>query len=190
MATKFGRVHVGCHSLLGAIAGVPLVGCRCWVPLLGAIAAIARCHAMGAIAVVPLLGAMVRCHCWVPLLGAIVGCHGWMPLLVPLLRAIARNHCEKKLTRVLHRSPLHFLCIDNTPIGLCYLGSMLVYFFLQIVSTVSKIVQQPLSSLKKSAGSHSSSLWNSLESMCSLLWHCFNTTPLQHATRFCFSPPL
>ena len=37
--------------------------------------AIAGCHGM-----VPLLGAMVRCHCWVacgrvPLLGAIAGCH-------------------------------------------------------------------------------------------------------------------
>ena len=48
----------------------------------------------------------------VPLLGAIAGCHGWMPSLldasgahdcwVPLLGAIAR-----KLTRVLHCSPLH-----------------------------------------------------------------------------------
>ena len=37
-----------------------------------------------------------------PLLGAML-----VPL-VPLLRAIARNHCEKKLTRVLHRSPLPF----------------------------------------------------------------------------------
>ena len=61
---------------MGASAGrhcsVPLLGCHCSVPLLGAIAG-------------------------VPLLGAIVGCHGWMPLLVPLLRAIARNHCEKKI---------------------------------------------------------------------------------------------
>ena len=77
--------------------------CRCWVPLL---AAIAGWHVVGfhfdRLDVMPLLGAMVRCHCWmpwwVPLLGTIAG--------VPLLDAIAG--CEKKLTRVLHRSPLHF----------------------------------------------------------------------------------
>ena len=66
---------------------MPLLG-HCSVPLLGR-----HCS-------VPLLGAIAG----VPLLGAIVGCHGW----TPLLRAIARNHCEKELARVLHRSPLHF----------------------------------------------------------------------------------
>ena len=81
LATNSSGVHVGCHCW------APLLGPIAWVPLFGAIA--------GAIAVVPLLG-------------AIVGCHGWMLLLVPLLRAIARNHCEKKLTSVLHRSPLPF----------------------------------------------------------------------------------
>ena len=44
--------------------------------------------------------------------------------------------------------------------------------------------------IQKSAGRHSSSLWNSLESMRSLRWHGFNTTPLRHATRFCFPPSL
>ena len=80
--------------LLGAIAGVPLLGCHCWgaiagVPLLG-------CHCW-----VPLLGAIAGCHCW----GAIVRCHGWMPSLldasgvhdcwVPCWGAIAGCHCEK-----------------------------------------------------------------------------------------------
>ena len=118
-------------TLLGAIAGLPLLGaivgdrggvytladwtwCRGWLPLLDPIAGL------------PLLGIGVGwvytladwtwCSCWLPLLGIggggctswRIGCDGCMPLLVPLLRAIARNHCEKKLTRVLHRSPLPF----------------------------------------------------------------------------------
>ena len=61
---------------------MPLLG-HCSVPLLGR-----HCS-------VPLLGAIAG----VSLLGAIVGCHGWMPLL----RAIATNHCKKELARVLHR---------------------------------------------------------------------------------------
>ena len=45
---------------------------------------------------------------WVPLLGAMVGCHSRVPLLgATVLRCT-------------------FLYIDNTQIGLCYLGSMLV----------------------------------------------------------------
>ena len=55
--------------------------CRCWVPLLGAIAGChwigchGRCHSIGCHVVrchgkVPLLGAM-GCRCWVPFLGAI-----------------------------------------------------------------------------------------------------------------------
>ena len=104
--------------LLGAIAGVPLLGC-CWVPLLG-------CHCW-----VPLLGChCVGCHCgvplpdasyqlwrssrWVPLLGAIAG--------VPFLGAIERKNWPECYT-VLRCA---FLYIDNTQIGLCYLGSMLV----------------------------------------------------------------
>ena len=56
-----------------------------------------------------------------PLLGAIAGCH--------CEKAIAGCHCVKKLARVIHHSPLHLSphC-DNTRIGLCYLGSMLVLF--------------------------------------------------------------
>ena len=64
-------------------------GCHCSVPLLHA------GHCWGAIAgcnrvdVVPLLGAMVRCHGKVPLLDAMVdaiaGC--WVPMLLPLLDA-------------------------------------------------------------------------------------------------------
>ena len=55
----------------------------------------------------PLLGAIARCHCsvpwWgqgvVPLQGAVEVCYGWGGI---------------------------FLYIDNTKIGFCYLGSMLV----------------------------------------------------------------
>ena len=55
---------------------------------------------------------MVGCHGRVPLLGAmVVGCHGRVPLLgATVLRCT-------------------FLYIDNTQIGLCYLGSMLVSFY-------------------------------------------------------------
>ena len=117
---RIGRGAIGgCHARVplpgcqGAIVGA-MAGCHCSVPLPDAIATGSSgvhvgCHCwaplLGPIAWVPLFGAIAGCHC---LLGAIVGCHGWMPLLVPLLRAIARNHREKKLTRVLHRSPLPF----------------------------------------------------------------------------------
>ena len=62
--------------LLGAMQGchcwVPLLRCHCWVPLL----------LLGAIAGVPLLGASYQLwpgSRWVPLLGA--GCHAGVPLL-------------------------------------------------------------------------------------------------------------
>ena len=117
-------------TLLGAIAGLPLLGAivgdRGGVHVGGLdvvpwLAAIAGSHCWAAIAgdrggvgvhvggldVVQLLAAIAGdrgggCTSWR------IGCDGCMPLLVPLLRAIARNHCEKKLTRVLHRSPLPF----------------------------------------------------------------------------------
>ena len=86
-----------------------MVGCHCWMPfdrapLLAAIAGrnrreVAMTH-FDRPDVVPLLGAMARCHCWVtahlcgldvpsdrvPLLGAMwsgamVRCHCWVPLL-------------------------------------------------------------------------------------------------------------
>ena len=104
MATNFGGVHVGCHCwvpLLGAIAGVPVLGARYqlwrssrWVPLLGAIAGVPL---LGAIARVPLLGCHcwvhatnfggvhVGCHCCVRCRGVIAGCHCW--------GAIAGCHC-------------------------------------------------------------------------------------------------
>ena len=88
------RWHFGWH----------VVGCHCWVPLLDAMMGAIWSPLFGAIAGCPLLGAIAGA----PLLGAIVGCHGWMPLLDAIAGAIVRNHCEKKLTRVLHRSPLHF----------------------------------------------------------------------------------
>ena len=53
-------------------------------------------------------GAIAGCHAGVPLLGAIVGCHCWGAIAgVPCWGAIAGCHCEKTLTRVLHRFPLH-----------------------------------------------------------------------------------
>ena len=45
---------------------------------------------------VPLLGAMVRCHCWVPLLGGVNAhvCGLDVPSdSVPLLGAMVRCHC-------------------------------------------------------------------------------------------------
>ena len=94
----------------------------------GVYVAIAGRHCWGAIAgphySVPLLGAIAGCH-GRPLLDAIVGvpllagCHCWLPWVpiggAPLLAAMGAHcwgplwgcHCEKKLTRALHRSPLH-----------------------------------------------------------------------------------
>ena len=89
--------------------------CRCWLPLLGAIAGDrggVGVH-VGGLDVVPLLAAIAGCHCW----AAIAGCHCWLPLLggiagdggrvgahvggldvnpngwLPLMGAIARCHC-------------------------------------------------------------------------------------------------
>ena len=73
------------------------------MPLLGAIA----------VAEVPLLGAsyqLWRSSRWVPLLGAMQGCHCWV-----LATNFGGGHVG-----------CTFLYIDNTQIGLCYLGSMLV----------------------------------------------------------------
>ena len=60
------------------------------MPLQGAIVVLYYCWVgvttnFGGVDVVPLLGAIARCHCsvlmggrcWVPLQGAIVGCYGW-----------------------------------------------------------------------------------------------------------------
>ena len=65
-----------------------------WLPTLAG-------FTLGAIAWVPLLGAIVGCHCWmpllgaiawVPLLGAIVGCHCWM-LATNFGGVHVRRHC-------------------------------------------------------------------------------------------------
>ena len=78
--------------LLAGIAGLPLLGCHCWVPLLG-IGGGGGCTrwriGRGAIAGLPLLGAIAGCHClgdrrrvglhvgmWCRLLGAIAGDRG------------------------------------------------------------------------------------------------------------------
>ena len=110
------------------MAGVPCNGCHCWGAIVGAMAG---CHCsvpcrMLATNITNSSGVHVGCHCWVlllgpidwvPLFGAIAGCHCWcaiagchcgVPWLDAIAGAIARNHCEKKLTRVLHRSPLPF----------------------------------------------------------------------------------
>ena len=107
--------------LWGAIAGwhsgVPVLGAG-WVPLLGASAGCwygwgairGCCGAMvGAIAEcnVPLLGAMLGCHCWVPccliagvpFLGAMaVGCHSWVPLVLLLGGAMVGCYCFRSFT--------------------------------------------------------------------------------------------
>ena len=67
--------------------------------------------------------------CWVPLLGPIAQCHFWVPLLDAIARKPLLGAIAKKLARVIHHSPLHLsLYIDNTQIGLCYLGSILAKF--------------------------------------------------------------
>ena len=77
---------VGCHGwvlLLDAMVGCH---CDCWVPRVAWWGAIAGCYGpvtlLGAIAgrhgKKQWLGAMVGCR-WLPLLGAIVGCHCWVP---------------------------------------------------------------------------------------------------------------
>ena len=71
--------------LLAAIAGLPLLGivggwvytladwtwCRCWLPLLGAIAGLRDRGGVGVqvggLDVVTLLAAVAGCHCWAPL---------------------------------------------------------------------------------------------------------------------------
>ena len=83
------RAMAGCHcrTLATNFSGVH-VGCHCWAPLLGAIAW------------VPLFGAIAGRRCWVPLLGAIAG--------VPLLDAIAACHCEKPLREKIDQSVTPF----------------------------------------------------------------------------------
>ena len=80
------------------------------MPLLGAIAGVPPCR-----------GAIAGPHCSMPFLGATAG--------VPLRESHCWAPLRKKLARVIHHSPLHLsLYIDNTQIGLCYLGSMLAKF--------------------------------------------------------------
>ena len=54
----------------------------------------------GAVDVVPLLGAIVGCHCWMPLQGAIVVCYGWGKVTANFgggRGAIAGCHCRVPL---------------------------------------------------------------------------------------------
>ena len=70
-------------------------------------------------------GAIAGCHCSVPLSFATVWGEGddqrWGSGRWTLLGAIAGRHCS-----VLWLAEAFFLYIDNTKIGFCYLGSMLV----------------------------------------------------------------
>ena len=54
---------------------MPLLGCHCWLPLLGAIAGDGGGVGVqvGGLDVVALLAAIDGCHCWLPLLGAMAG---------------------------------------------------------------------------------------------------------------------
>ena len=65
-------------TLLGAIAGLPLLGIGAGVGVY-----------VGGLDVVPLLAAIAGCHCW----AAIAGDRGWAYKLVTLLGAIAECHC-------------------------------------------------------------------------------------------------
>ena len=94
---------------------------HCWVPLLGAIA--------GRHNKVPLLGGKgaMGFHCWMFWWGDIAGCHGWVLTLADLQchgNATVGCHCWAPECYTVLRYT--FLYIDNTKIGLCYLGSMLV----------------------------------------------------------------
>ena len=108
----------GCHRtgvLLGAIAG-----CHCWV------------HCWGAIGGVPLLGAIAGCSTNFPTLGAIARCHCWMPL--------GESNCWVPLREKIGQSDTPFSSASFstliTQIGLCYLGSMLVYIILWTSSAI------------------------------------------------------
>ena len=109
---------------------------------------------------VPLLVAIVRCHCsvlWfggrvttnfggvdvVPLLGAIKACYDWVPAWWPALRewifhcrvpmhsnGIQKKHPEK-LPWASYKD-YTVLYIDNTKIGFYYLGSMLFFFWRKV----------------------------------------------------------
>ena len=151
-ATNFGGVHVGRHCwapllesrhagvLLGAIAGshcsMPFLGAIAGVPLPVLLGAIAGCHCWvhcwGAIGGVPLLGAIAGCSTNFPTLGAIARCHCWMPL--------GESNCWVPLREKIGQSDTPFSSASFstliTQIGLCYLGSMLVYIILWTSSAI------------------------------------------------------
>ena len=120
--------------LLGAI-----VGYHCSVLWLGRVTTNFN---FGGMDVVPLQGAVAGCHCGVLWLGgregfggagrgAIAGCHCRVPISVsylpPIFRATNFTQTPKKTTMNLASCRRYtVLFIDNTKIGFCYLGSMLV----------------------------------------------------------------
>ena len=125
VTTNFGGVDV--VPLLGAI-----VGCHCSVLWLrGRVTT-----NFGGVDVVPLLGAIAGCHCSVLWWGkgglwgsgrcVIAGCHCRVPISVsylpPIFRATNFTQMPKKTTMNLASCRRY----DNTKIGFCYLGSMLV----------------------------------------------------------------
>ena len=160
-ATNFGGVHVGRHCwapllesrhagvllgaiagshcsmpFLGAIAGAPLPECHCWVPpyrgAAGCHCWVPLVHCWGAIGGVPLLGAIAGCSTNFPTLGAIARCHCWMPL--------GESNCWVPLREKIGQSDTPFSSASFstliTQIGLCYLGSMLVYIILWTSSAI------------------------------------------------------
>ena len=80
-----------------------------------------RTTLQGAVDVVPLLGA-IGCHCSVLRLGGGVTTNFGGVDVVPLLGAIAG--CHRSVLWL--GGAFSLLYIDNTKIGFCYLGSMLV----------------------------------------------------------------
>ena len=120
---------VPCHGGMLFSGAMPwwdaILGC-CAIPVikLPLLNAIAGCHGR-----VPLLNAIAGCHGGMPLLGAMVGCHFW----VPWWSAVAGCHSWL---------PWWDAIVENTKIGLCYLGSMLEYFF--SAQKMHQAVQNPI----------------------------------------------
>ena len=116
--------------------------CHCRVPLQFWLQGrVVTTNGRGAIDVVPLLGAIVGCHCSMLWLGegddqlwgsGIAGCHCRVPISVSYLPSIFRaanfTQTPRKQQWILSWASCRrytVLYIDNTKTGFCYLGSML-----------------------------------------------------------------
>ena len=93
----------------------------------------------------PTLGEWTWCYCWVPLQGAIVVCYGG--------GKVTANFGGVDVVPLLGASVMRYGCgggwRPNTKIGFCYLGSMLVYFFLTRISICRAIVNTKIQLVKK-----------------------------------------